>query len=227
MYARPLHQGRPLTFGVSGMLWRSSLLMFDRETGSVWSHVTGAAVSGPLAGARLRMLPAIHTTWRLWRATHPDTLVLTKQTRAAPGEPHRWESDYALGVIVADEAVGFPFAELARSPLAHATVSKQPLLVVYLESAATAVAFRRQVRGQVLTFQGLAPEDGGWRMDDRETGTRWNAVTGEAVSGPLAGEQLRPVPATQAYLASWQARYPRGRLWHATDEERRAEPDGG
>jgi len=144
-----------------------------------------------------------------------DTLVLAKRTRAAPSVPHRWESEYALGLIVGDEAVAFPFAELQRSPLAHATISTQPLLVVYVEPAATAVAFRRQVSGRLLTFQALTPEHGGWRMVDRETGTRWNAVTGEAVSGPLTGDQLRPVPATQAYLASWQALYPRGRLWRA------------
>ncbi|MBI4638664.1 MAG: DUF3179 domain-containing protein [Candidatus Rokubacteria bacterium] len=215
MYARPLHQGRPLTFGVSGMLWRSSLLMFDRESESLWSHVTGNAVSGPLAGARLRMLPAIHTTWALWRATHPDTLALAKRSLAAASQPHRLESDYALGVFVEDEAVGFPFAELERSPLAHVSLSGRPLLVVYVKPAATAVAFRREVGGRVLTFQGLAPENGGWRIEDRETRTRWNAVSGEAVSGPLAGEELKPVPATQAYLTSWRTLYPGGRSWRA------------
>lgn len=215
MYARPTHEGRPLTFGVSGMLWRSSLLMFDRETQSLWSHVTGRAVSGPLAGTRLSMLHAIHTTWALWQATHPGTLVLAKRARLTPSQPFRWESDLALGVVVDDDSIGFPFAELERSPLAHVTVAGRPLLIVYVKQAATAIAFRRQAGGRVLTFQGLTPEGGGWRMEDRETGTRWNAVTGEAMSGPLSGDELRPVPATQAYLSSWKTLYPRGRFWRA------------
>jgi hypothetical protein len=105
-------------------------------------------------------------------------------------------------VVLEGEATGFPFAQLERAPLAHATVARQPLLIVYIRPAATALAFRRQARGRVLTFRGLAPEGEGWRMEDRETGTRWNAVTGEAVS-------------TQAYLTSWRALYPRGRSWQA------------
>jgi hypothetical protein len=197
------------------MLWRASLLMFDRETESLWSHVTGKAVSGPLAGTRLSMLPAVHTTWRLWTANHPHTRVLAKAGPEAPRRPYPFEPDFAFGVVVGDEAVGFPFAELKQAPLAHTTVAGQPLLVVYIEPAATAVAFRRNVAGRVLTFRELAPEGAGWHMQDRETGTRWNAVTGEAVSGPMAGVELGPVPATQAYLSSWRQLYPGGRLWRA------------
>jgi hypothetical protein len=196
------------------MLWRASLLMFDRETESLWSHVTGKAVAGPLAGARLHMLPAVHTTWGLWIANYPHTRVLAKQWEA-PRQPSRFEPDFALGVVVDDEVVGFSFAELERAPLAHAMVAGQPLLVVYIKPVATAVAFRRQVGGRVLTFRDLAPEGPGWRMEDRETGTRWNAVTGEALSGPLEGAELGPVPATQAYLNSWRQLYPGGRLWRA------------
>ncbi len=215
MYARPLHQGRPLTFGVSGMLWRASLLMFDRETESLWSHVTGQAVSGPLAGQRLTMLPAVHTTWALWRASRPATVVLAKAWPDGSGSPGAVTPERALGLVVGAVAVGFPFAELAREPLAHVGVDGVPLLVVYIEPAATAVAFRRTVDGRTLTFGDLARDGAGWQMQDRETGTRWNAVTGAALAGPLAAAELRPAPATQAYLDSWRQLYPGGRLWRA------------
>lgn len=215
VYARPIYQGRPLTFGVSGMLWRASLIMFDRETGSLWSHITGKAVAGPLQGMELQMLPAIHTTWGLWHATRPDTLVLDKRGRYAATERHRRGDAYALGLVVEGEAVGFPFSELGRQPLAHLTMAGRPLLVVYIRPAATAVAFRREVDGRTLTFRRLAREGSGWRMEDRETGSRWNALTGEALSGPLDGKQLRSMPATQAYRSSWRELYPRGRMWSA------------
>jgi hypothetical protein len=213
VYARPIHHGRPLSFGVSGMLWRGSLIMFDRETASLWSHVTGKAVGGPLKGQALRVLPALHTTWGLWRITHPGTLVLDKRGRGGPNHPHRWEPDLALGLVVGGEAVAFPFAELARAPLAHAAVAGRSLLIVYIERAATAVAFSRAIGGRTLTFHRLTAEGAGWRMQDRETGSWWNAVTGEALSGPLEGHGVTPVPATQAFLTSWRALYPRGRLW--------------
>ena len=188
--------------------------MFDRETLSLWSHITGKAIAGPLKGMRLTMLPAVHTTWGLWRANHPDTMVLEKRGLSRRN-PHLFEHDYVLGLVVEEEPVGFPFAALKRAPLAHVTAAGRSLLVVYVHPAATAVAFRREIDGRTLTFHRLAQAGELWRMEDRETGSRWNAVTGEALAGPLAGSALRPVPATQAYLSNWRELYPRGRIWHA------------
>ena len=64
---------------VSGMLWRDSLIMMDRETETLWSHVTGEAIRGPLEGTRLEAIPVAHTTWKPWRAAHPDTRALAKE----------------------------------------------------------------------------------------------------------------------------------------------------
>ena len=75
MYDREV-RGRALTFGVSGKLYRNSLIMYDRETGSLWSHFLGAAVVGPLRGTRLTFIPAAFTDWGAWRRAHPSTLVL-------------------------------------------------------------------------------------------------------------------------------------------------------
>jgi hypothetical protein len=186
--------------------------MFDRETRSLWSHITGEAVAGPLQGTKLTMLPAIHTTWGLWRANHPDTVVLAKRG-SSRRTPHLFESVYVLGLVVGDEAFGFPFDALKRAPLAQLTVAGRRLLVVYIEPAATAVAFWREVDGRVLTFHRLTRQSELWHMEDRQTASRWNAVTGEALAGPLAGLALPPVPATQAYLSNWRELYPRGRVW--------------
>ena len=54
--------GRMLTFGVSGMLYRDALVMCDRETGTLWSHVDGRARNGPLLGETLQPVPAVHAT---------------------------------------------------------------------------------------------------------------------------------------------------------------------
>ncbi len=77
VYARTLG-GKTYTFQVSGKLWRNSLIMQDRETGSWWSHVTGRAIDGKAKGAQLEKLEAVETTWELWYAAHPDTAVLEK-----------------------------------------------------------------------------------------------------------------------------------------------------
>ena len=77
VYARTLG-GKTYTFQVSGKLWRNSLIMEDRETGSSWSHVTGRAIDGKAKGAQLEKLEAIETTWALWYEAHPETTVLEK-----------------------------------------------------------------------------------------------------------------------------------------------------
>ena len=56
--------GRTLSFGVSGMRYRDALVMFDRETSTLWSQVDGRAIKGPLAGQVLQPVPSIHATWQ-------------------------------------------------------------------------------------------------------------------------------------------------------------------
>lgn len=53
----------PVIFGVSGLLYQSDLLMYDRETESLWSQIAMKAIAGPLTGARLQPLFLEHTTW--------------------------------------------------------------------------------------------------------------------------------------------------------------------
>ena len=81
--------GRTLTFLVSGKLWRNSLVMQDEQTGTLWSHVSGEALDGPLEGERVRKLHAVQTTWESWSGEHPETLVLHKPQAV---EGSRYES---------------------------------------------------------------------------------------------------------------------------------------
>jgi len=82
VYARPQINGNPTTLGVSGMLWRDALIMYDRATDSLWSQVNGTAVAGPAKGKRLQELPSELTTWGAWKRRQPDTLVLVKPALA-------------------------------------------------------------------------------------------------------------------------------------------------
>ena len=74
--------GRHLTFGTSGLLYRSNKLMFDHETHSLWNTFEGVPVVGSLAGSDLRLTPhaVVTTTWGEWRSTHPATTVLSLDT---------------------------------------------------------------------------------------------------------------------------------------------------
>ena len=76
----PRIEGRTLSFGVSGKLYKSNLLLFDRQTDSLWSQLLQQAITGPLTGKKLVMGSAQHITWELWRSQHPDSLVLSPET---------------------------------------------------------------------------------------------------------------------------------------------------
>lgn len=79
MYDRKFN-GRELTFGVSGKLWNANVLLYDRQSESLWSQVRGGAVTGPMTGTRFKSYPSAVTTWKRWRIKHPDTLVLSPDT---------------------------------------------------------------------------------------------------------------------------------------------------
>jgi hypothetical protein len=74
------HQGRVLSFGVSGALWNNALVMFDRQTFSLWSHFNGEGLLGVLAGVRLTAYPVALASWAQFRRAHPDGIVLSRDT---------------------------------------------------------------------------------------------------------------------------------------------------
>lgn len=71
---------RILDFGTSGMLWRSALVMYDRQTETLWSHYTGQAIIGHLAGVQLESIPVQTVSWGEFEDAHPDGLVLSRDT---------------------------------------------------------------------------------------------------------------------------------------------------
>lgn len=68
------------TYGVSGLLYNSDVLLYDHQTGSLWSQIRSQAISGPLKGTEMPPVVTAHTTWRDWLNRYPDTLVLSTDT---------------------------------------------------------------------------------------------------------------------------------------------------
>lgn len=69
-----------VTFGVSGLLVDSNLLMFDSITATLWPQLLGAGAIGTLAGVELLRYPAEIVSFASFRASHPDGLVLSRRT---------------------------------------------------------------------------------------------------------------------------------------------------
>ncbi len=68
------------TFGVSGLLYNSDVLLYDRQTESLWSQLMSKSISGPMVGEVLSMLPTDNTTWEKWNEKYPNSPVLSYDT---------------------------------------------------------------------------------------------------------------------------------------------------
>ena len=72
--------GEVFDFGTSGTLRNSDLVMWDRQTESLWQQIGGEAIVGSMVGATLDLLPAPVVSWTQFKADFPDGLVLSQDT---------------------------------------------------------------------------------------------------------------------------------------------------
>lgn len=72
--------GSTLEFGVSGLLYNSDVLLFDRQTESLWSQIGTKAITGDYQGETLNQIPMQHTSWGAWLEEHPESKVLSRDT---------------------------------------------------------------------------------------------------------------------------------------------------
>ena len=228
MYGREI-EGEVHTFGVSGKLIMNVLVMYDRETRTLWSQFLHRGVKGPLTGTDLELVPATQTTWGLWHGLHPDTLVLNKRggyrsdsyssyyrngragvlgESTADGRLHRKELVLGLGVDGAAKA--YPLAALEDQPVVNDRVGDRDIMVFMDTDADTALAFSRMVDGRTLTFRAGGGVSGPHAtLVDNETGSRWVALTGAAIEGELAGSTLERVPTHLSFWFAWKDWNPR------------------
>ena len=153
MYARKVEE-ETLTFGVSGLLYRSNVLMYDKQTESLWLQVKRRAVTGPMTGTKLTTLPSTITTWKKWKTKHPDTTVLSFKTgysrnydrdpyedyyrqrrgmfrsffKAGPGEE---EKEIVAGVEVGNVAKAYPVSSLRQHKKMTDTIGGINITIAY------------------------------------------------------------------------------------------------
>ena len=184
-------EGRKLTFGVSGLLYQSDVLMFDRETRSLWSQLGTQSVAGKLVGATLEWIPTEQMTWKSWQQKYPGSKVLSILTGSArnyssqpyadyetnpqvmfPVPTHRTElpeKAWVLGTIVNGEAKAYPLAQMPPREGIRDVLGDVEIIVAY------------------------------------DPVTR-HATVQEAETGEL-------IPSVKVYWFAWQAFYPQTRLW--------------
>ena len=216
--------GRTLNFHLSGIN-NQNFIMRDEETGSWWQQVSGECIAGPLKGKQLRLVAHDELPFALWKREQPAGRVLMPDERvAAQYEPADWEDRYAtlrvvtpanpddplkprdlvIGITVNGAATAYPMSRLEKQAPVTDMLGGTPLVVMLDASKKSVRAFERTVDGRALSF---SVKQGSSQITDAETSSTWE-FTGRAVSGALAGRQLRPVNVLKDYWFDWKIYHP-------------------
>jgi hypothetical protein len=214
----PILHGKKLSFGVFGT-YRGVMAMVDRETHTIWAHMTGEALAGLLVGFRLAILPAQMGTWDRWLALHPEARapdvpipgngrgpysfgpVAQERTRLT-GDERLPESTTVLGVAVGPLARAYALEESDRRDpwVLHDQIGSVPIVALSPPGLWPLAFDRRTPRGPVeLRLEAD-------RLMDQH-GSQWS-WDGHAMTGPLAGARLRFVHSTTVQWFAWAAYRP-------------------
>jgi hypothetical protein len=183
---------KPLTFGTSGLLFRSNKLMYDRATDSLWNQFTGRPVVGPLVGSdiSLKVLPLVTTQWRLWRAKHPTSKVLSLDTGfsrdygpdvayhdyfnskdllfpAAVKDRRLQQKDIVFGIRAAGGTKAWPLSVFAGGKVIHDRVGQVDVVLIGNAEQRTVRAY--EAKGHKFTITAadlLRASDGYWRITE-------------------------------------------------------------
>jgi len=181
--------GRKLRFGVSGLVYNSGFLLYDRETESLWSQFESRAIAGPLAGQSLRRIRARQEEFSSWRKREPKTRILI------PPAPERFDYNATPFAGYAEQD-GANFPVEARDRRFHA---KELCLGVVAGGRA------RAYLASLLTKNGGRAED--------EIGGRKISVSYESDRGVFEWDAPDDVQVTEAYWFAWKAFHPDTEIW--------------
>ncbi len=153
---------RELTFGTTGRLRFSNLIMYDRQTESWWQQATGDAIAGELTGRRLKSRPAPIVSWEDFRSDHPGGEVLSRETGYnrsygqnpyagyddVDSSPFLYEGPKTPGdlppmarviTVDAEEPVAYPYEVLRETPTINDAVGGEPIAVLWKKGTASAL----------------------------------------------------------------------------------------
>ena len=216
------------SFGVSGLLYNSNLILYDRETESLWAQMLEQAISGPEIGRVPEKLQVVETTWQTWLGMYPDTFLLMieesefnfpydiypyglNRTNTAIYFPTNYNNDTrlhpkerVLGINVGESSKVYPISRFSQGiSVINDRVGNMDVVVTGSSGDNFAVVYNRQLED--CTILDFSPVENQLpiAMIDNE-GTEWD-VFGTALAGPRAGTQLQKTNSFVAYWFAWAA----------------------
>lgn len=221
------------TFGVSGLLYNSNIIPYDRLSDSYWSQIQLRGVRGTYADTIAKTYNLLETTWKNWKEMYPNTSVVSTNTGHSrnynvypygsyrtsnqlifpvshhDGRLHRKQR--VLGVLISGKAIAYDFERFSAGGqnsnviLVNDFFNGKDVVVATNEAKDFAVAFDKDLDGTTLEFSPTS-EPLPAVMQDNE-GTVWD-VFGRGLSGPRQGEQLSTFTQFIGYWFAWAAFYP-------------------
>ncbi|MFN2395071.1 MAG: DUF3179 domain-containing protein [Bacteroidales bacterium] len=224
--------GQTTTFGVSGLLYNSNLIAYDRVTDSNWSQMLLECVNGELRGEETETYQLLETTWETWKEMYPNTLVLSRETGFSrdydryPYGNYQTDHDRLLfpvnplderlpakervhGIIEGGTAKVYRFDSFPGHLTVHSDVFRnQQIVLAGSQDRQFIVSFSRKTQDEtILNFEAAAEESHpSYILTDNE-GNIWD-ISGQAVSGPREGEILTPTTSYLGFWFAWGAFYP-------------------
>jgi hypothetical protein len=222
--------GSETSFGTSGKLLNSNLVMYDRATSSYWPQVFGVAITGLRKGLILDEFPVLWTRWEMAKVQFPDALVLSLETgflRTYGSDPYgsyQEEGNYydsgepffpltdrdetlpakevVIGLRRGSTALAILKETLAKEGVANIMFDGEPIVALYDSSLDVVRIFSRMIGSRLVNFE---IRDG--EFFDVETGSAWSAL-GTSVRGELSGSRLERVSSFDVMWFAWAAFFP-------------------
>ena len=227
--------GREHTFGVSGYLYRSNLVMYDHQTNTLWSQLVAQAIKGAQSGARLQLLPSSMMAWSEWRKLHPDTTILSAaaldrdsnevidpyagyyRSSAAGFETADGGNDQlppkalVIGINHGSFVKAYPLQAIADRLVVNDTIGDLQLLLSFDEALGNAAVFAVKIP-ELQGAEFGVPNQAGEAIDDQSASV-WDLREGVAISGPLEGQKLERMATTLVFWFAWSGIYPKTELY--------------
>jgi hypothetical protein len=217
-------------FGVSGLLFNSNLILYDRNTDSYWPQMLMESARGSKKGAIATQKVIFETTWQSFKSMYPQAQILDENTGFSrnyqeypygsfrtdtglffninnPGDIRLHPKERVLGVKVGTSTKAYNISSFANDiEVIQDTVGSTDLVIAISSGDGYGVAFERRTDdGTLLTFSAIYNQSP-IIMEDNE-GNQWD-INGQAISGTRTGEQLTLPFSFIAYFYAWAAIYP-------------------
>jgi len=215
------------SFGVSGLLFNSNLIPYDRLTNSNWSQMMMGCVNGELMTTVIKTFPSVEMSWNTFKTTYPDGLVLDKETGVyqssiydtypygdyktnsrifypiSRDDNRLFRKERVLGVSISGKAKAYLFTSFPGDTISIVEDNVGGTNIVVAGSAGLnfmVVYSRTLPDGTQLTFTPSESENNGIMFDNE--GNAWDYF-GEAVSGPRTNQKLTPFRSYMGYWFAW------------------------